>query len=178
MKKLKLQPYVELFWWVLNLNAIPSNEFLMNRRLLDFKGYPRGCNAIENSEHIAVNCTAFHLKISAHKNMLPSLPTSASLEESFRELAASSKSNPFLGNLYCSAKSRNKLKHGGIEDCIIVLAANSVSFATASFWFNLFCVTGIPTDYHSCLLLLGILLPPNGLSSILMHRCRAHIKQE
>ncbi|KAI0524684.1 hypothetical protein KFK09_004066 [Dendrobium nobile] len=64
MKKLKLRPKVELFWWRLCNDSIPSNDFLFRRKLSSLSGCPRGCEEDENGGHIAGNCAKLHVVIS------------------------------------------------------------------------------------------------------------------
>ncbi|PKU60060.1 Putative ribonuclease H protein [Dendrobium catenatum] len=56
LKKLKLNPRIEFFWWRLLNEAIPTNDFLMNRRLLGHNSCPRGCEEREDNNHIMVHC--------------------------------------------------------------------------------------------------------------------------
>ncbi|XP_020704707.2 uncharacterized protein LOC110115721, partial [Dendrobium catenatum] len=55
-KKMKLIPRVALFWWHLWRNAIPSIDFLVYRKLANDNLCPRGCDAVENSENLAIKC--------------------------------------------------------------------------------------------------------------------------
>ncbi|KAI0502609.1 hypothetical protein KFK09_017564 [Dendrobium nobile] len=54
MKKLKLRPKIKLFWWRLYNDGLPSNDFLVRRKLSNFSGCPRGCMEDENEWHITV----------------------------------------------------------------------------------------------------------------------------
>ncbi|XP_028555486.1 uncharacterized protein LOC110110911 [Dendrobium catenatum] len=53
IKKLKLNPRIAFIWWRMLKNAIPSCDFLMHRRLLNNNLCPRGCDMIEDGEHVA-----------------------------------------------------------------------------------------------------------------------------
>ncbi|XP_020704050.1 uncharacterized protein LOC110115218 [Dendrobium catenatum] len=55
MKKLKLRPKIELFRCRLYNDGLPSNDFLVRRKLSNFSGCPRGCMDDENEWHIAEN---------------------------------------------------------------------------------------------------------------------------
>ncbi|KAI0516092.1 hypothetical protein KFK09_008764 [Dendrobium nobile] len=55
LKKLKLKPKIELFWWRLCKNALMSNTFLVNRRLSNFPSCPRGCGVNEDNCHLVGN---------------------------------------------------------------------------------------------------------------------------
>ncbi|KAL0906170.1 hypothetical protein M5K25_024641 [Dendrobium thyrsiflorum] len=138
---MKLRPRVDLFWWRLSINAIPTTEFLVYRRLLDSNECPRGCKEVENSDHIAVGC----LKLIQVFNILRSwgilIPIFSSIQECILWLESNTECAPFIGNVYCSVvflswKSRNKFKHGANEDSLYTIASNAVSFAAASFSLN------------------------------------------
>ncbi|KAL0926249.1 hypothetical protein M5K25_002463 [Dendrobium thyrsiflorum] len=143
IRKLKLRPWVELFWWRLNNNVIPSNDFLMYRRLLDCNACPRGCNSVENAEHIIVSCDKLRPVIQVLKLWGFAMPVFYSLNDCNKIMEKLSTTDPFIGNMYCSAvffswKSRNKIKHGGNEDGYVFVAANEVNFVVALFTFNLY----------------------------------------
>ncbi|PKU87614.1 Putative ribonuclease H protein [Dendrobium catenatum] len=55
LKKLKLSKKVEMFWWRLGNASIPTNLYLKNRKL-DIDSCARGCNTVENYEHIIIQC--------------------------------------------------------------------------------------------------------------------------
>ncbi|XP_020674290.1 uncharacterized protein LOC110093671 [Dendrobium catenatum] len=142
LRDLKLSRRVELFWWRLNHNAIHSNEFLMYRRLINYNGCPRGCGNVENVEHIAVQCSFLHKVIENINKWGYNLPVFSSLDICYKELLFISKSNPFMGNLYCTVvfytwKSRSKLIHDSKEDSVNFIAANAISLASSSNSFNL-----------------------------------------
>ncbi|KAL0915384.1 hypothetical protein M5K25_015796 [Dendrobium thyrsiflorum] len=141
-KKLKLRPRVELFWWRLGLNAIPSNHFLMHRKLSDISSCPRGCISVEDKDHVAVKC----IKISTLLDCLSKwgcyLPMFTNFDDCIDSLLKLAVSNPFVGNLYCSVvflcwKGRNKVFHGGSDDSPLYIAANAFSYAVATFPCNL-----------------------------------------
>ncbi|XP_020686433.1 uncharacterized protein LOC110102437 [Dendrobium catenatum] len=56
IKKAKLNARVEVFWWRLKRNDIPSLQFLCYRRLIQNSNCPRGCDTIEDVEHILCGC--------------------------------------------------------------------------------------------------------------------------
>ncbi|KAI0496077.1 hypothetical protein KFK09_022384 [Dendrobium nobile] len=95
LKKLKLCPRVELFWWRLDNNAIPSNEFVEYRRLLDFNGFMRGCNSIENLKHIAVNYVFLSKELYLLNRWEFKIPIFINTEECYLESDTLSKSIPF-----------------------------------------------------------------------------------
>ncbi|KAI0492223.1 hypothetical protein KFK09_026492 [Dendrobium nobile] len=133
LKKLKLRPRVKILWWRLIHKAIPSNEFLMYRRIINHKGCPRGCCDMEDANHLAVHCFFLKDVISVIKKWGYDIPVLTDLENCFNWLSIYSNYNPFFGNLYCSTvffswKSRNKLVHGVKEDNLYVIAANLLLF--------------------------------------------------
>ncbi|KAL0912066.1 hypothetical protein M5K25_018011 [Dendrobium thyrsiflorum] len=56
IRKLDLSPRVACFWWRLLIEALPTIDFLMRRRLLPFNCCPRGCMAVEDRDHITTSC--------------------------------------------------------------------------------------------------------------------------
>ncbi|KAL0907753.1 hypothetical protein M5K25_022188 [Dendrobium thyrsiflorum] len=120
IKKAKLKPRVEAFWWRLFNNAIPSFHFLFHRRLYHDDGCPRRCNDSEDMDHVTFKCkkTERSFGISCQMGWL-------------------SNESPFLVNLYCNVvfftwKSRNKLIHNGSDDSSLVIAISAINFASFS----------------------------------------------
>ncbi|XP_020677236.1 uncharacterized protein LOC110095870 [Dendrobium catenatum] len=68
MKKLKLKPKIDLFGWRLCIDAIPSNYFLVKRKLNNFSGCPRGCDEDEDNKHLVGKCS----KLRKLKNVVQS----------------------------------------------------------------------------------------------------------
>ncbi|KAI0522355.1 hypothetical protein KFK09_004734 [Dendrobium nobile] len=141
MKKLKLRPNVELFWWRLCNVAIPSNDFLFRRRLSIFSGCPRGCEEDENGCHIAGKCGKLRDVISILNSWGFKLPFFANLHECLEGLKKLVGKDSFIANMYCTTtwlvwKSICKLIHDGIEDSLNSLAARAVSTATVSNFIN------------------------------------------
>ncbi|KAI0529199.1 hypothetical protein KFK09_001746 [Dendrobium nobile] len=56
IEKAKLNPRVYLFWWRLRNKAIPTNQFLCYRRLMGHDNCPRGCNILEDGDHVITTC--------------------------------------------------------------------------------------------------------------------------
>ncbi|KAI0527156.1 hypothetical protein KFK09_002754 [Dendrobium nobile] len=109
----------------------------MHRRLINYNGCPRGCNKVEDAEHIVVNCYFIHEVIKTINKWGFSIPILPDLSCCFKELTDMSNSNIFLANLYCSAifltwKSRNKFVHGNKKDTYNIIAANALSFTSSS----------------------------------------------
>ncbi|XP_020694687.1 uncharacterized protein LOC110108400 [Dendrobium catenatum] len=138
LKKLKLKPRVNIFWWKLIHKAIPTNDFLMYRRIINFNGCPRGCEDIEDANHLTVKCSFMNKIIILLNNWGYDIPDLNNLDNCFNWLSKASTSNPFIANIYCFAvffswKSTNKRVHGLEEDSISSIAGNAVSFASLSF---------------------------------------------
>ncbi|KAL0922906.1 hypothetical protein M5K25_006936 [Dendrobium thyrsiflorum] len=169
IKKLKLRPQIELFWWHLNKNAIPSNWFLHYRRVVEFDGCPRGCEAVENAEHV-VQCVKINQVLKRLATWGIFIPVIIFLEDCNMLLRHLANLNPFAGNLYCSVvffcwKSRNKVIHSGFEDSCSYIASNSISHAVASFRSNLIWENWDANQLCSCFNLLGVPHLLDGLST-------------
>ncbi|XP_020692745.1 uncharacterized protein LOC110106974 [Dendrobium catenatum] len=141
MKKLKLRPKIELFWWRLYNDAIPSNDFLVRRKVSNFSVCPRGCKEDENEWHIAGNCSKLHEEISLLNNWGFNITIYDNLQECFEGLKKLVGNNSRIANMYCTTtwlvwKSRCKLIHDSIEDSINSLVENVVSTATISNFIN------------------------------------------
>ncbi|KAL0915985.1 hypothetical protein M5K25_013459 [Dendrobium thyrsiflorum] len=121
IKKAKLNPRVEVFWWRLFNNAIPTFHFLSNRRLYHEDGCPRRCNEREDLEHVAVKCKKL-LEVLVH---LGKWGFFIPLKKIFF-------SSIYIAMWFFSWKSRNKLIHNGIEDSSLVIAINAISFSSFS----------------------------------------------
>ncbi|KAL0917774.1 hypothetical protein M5K25_012861 [Dendrobium thyrsiflorum] len=142
MKKLRLRPRVEFFWWKLRLNVIPSNSFLQQRKLVDCSDCPRGCGCLEDVDHVSVKCNKIHSILKFLAGWGCTLSSFSDLSDCIKFLITLASSNPFIGNLYCTVvflcwKSRNNLSHGGRDDSSMVLATNVFCMAVASFNCNL-----------------------------------------
>ncbi|KAL0907864.1 hypothetical protein M5K25_022310 [Dendrobium thyrsiflorum] len=142
MKKLRLRPRVEFFWWKLRLNAIPSNTFLQQRKLVDCSDCPRCSGSLEDVDHISVKCIKIHSTLKFLAGWGCNLPSFNDFSKCIKCIITLATSNPFIGNLYCTVvflcwKSRNNLSHGGRDDSSLVLATNAFCMAVASFNCNL-----------------------------------------
>ncbi|KAL0915657.1 hypothetical protein M5K25_016090 [Dendrobium thyrsiflorum] len=142
MKKLRLRPRVEFFWWKLRLNVIPTNAFLQQRKLVECSDCPRCNGNLEDVDHISVKCIKIHsiLKLLVGWGYL--MPTFNDFSECIKCIINLATSNPFIGNLFCTVvflcwKSRNKLSHGGSDDSSMILATNAFCMTVASFNCNL-----------------------------------------
>ncbi|KAL0906360.1 hypothetical protein M5K25_024850 [Dendrobium thyrsiflorum] len=142
MKKLRLRPRVEFFWWKLRLNVIPSNTFLQQRKLVDCSDCPRCSGNLEDVDHISVKCSKIHSTLKFLDGWGCNLPSFNDFLECIKCITSLATSNPFIGNLYCTVVflcwiSRNNLSHGGRDDSSMVLATNAFCMAVASFNCNL-----------------------------------------
>ncbi|KAI0524574.1 hypothetical protein KFK09_003951 [Dendrobium nobile] len=101
LKKIKLNSRVECFWWRLFNNAIPTNAFLMYRRLLGHDSCHRGCEGQENSEHVMVKC----VKIQQITGLLISwgfsVPNFSSSRDCKLNLECLEIENGFIAKVYC-----------------------------------------------------------------------------
>ncbi|KAI0503911.1 hypothetical protein KFK09_014857 [Dendrobium nobile] len=134
-KKLKLNARVDLFWWRVFKNAIPTFKFLQQRRLRDNASCPRGCIAIEDTEHVLCTC----LKLKEVINLLNlwgfGIPVFRSYEESVIWMESIALKRGLLANLYCNAvflswKARNKRIHEGMEESPSFIASNAICYTS------------------------------------------------
>ncbi|KAL0921224.1 hypothetical protein M5K25_008277 [Dendrobium thyrsiflorum] len=121
VRRLKLISRVELLFLRLCENAIPSNEFLVHRRLFDNNLCPKGCLAIENSDHIAADCVKLLQIIEVLNAWGFPLPVFVSFAECKAELE----------------RVGIKVKHGGVEDSPAFIASNVITVVTSSNQYNL-----------------------------------------
>ncbi|KAL0906116.1 hypothetical protein M5K25_024581 [Dendrobium thyrsiflorum] len=141
LKKAKLIPRVETFWWRILNNAIPTNHFLSYRRLHENNHCPRSCDEVEDIDHVVTRCKNLKEAVQHLNNWGFGIPTFVFLEDCCRWLACQ---NYWLAKLFCNTvffswKSRNELVHGGNEGSPLMIAANSVSYAadpTSYYCFN------------------------------------------
>ncbi|KAI0519701.1 hypothetical protein KFK09_007159 [Dendrobium nobile] len=137
VKSIKLRPSIELFWWRLYNNAIPSGEFLLRRKISTNASCPRGCTGIEDKSHIVANCSKLKNCLLMLNNWGFNIPVFEDFNSCLDGLVKASKTNPLLANMYCTAvfiawKIRCKLVHGKSEESVFFMAANTVSLATVS----------------------------------------------
>ncbi|KAL0911907.1 hypothetical protein M5K25_017843 [Dendrobium thyrsiflorum] len=131
--KLKLNPRVELFVWRVCLNAIPTNDYLFRRGLVDSNLCPRGCLEVENIDHCTATCPKLVQVIRLLNTWGFSVPVFISFTNCCRKLKLISVRNSFLAKMYLvlifhSWLSRNIVKHGGGVDSHVVIASKVVSF--------------------------------------------------
>ncbi|PKU61664.1 hypothetical protein MA16_Dca025739 [Dendrobium catenatum] len=137
-KKLKLKPKIDILWWRLSKNSIPTYAFLLYRRLAESGGCPRGCMELEDTEHVIFKCYLVKkfIKLLADWHFI--IPDFDSLAGCYQVLQNLASSNPFLGNLLCSVvfycwNSRNKFVHGGKDDTGYTIATRSIIQTVSSF---------------------------------------------
>ncbi|KAL0927836.1 hypothetical protein M5K25_002051 [Dendrobium thyrsiflorum] len=161
IKKIKLNPRVEVFWWRLHHNAIPTFRFLEQRRLRDGNLCPRRCMVMEDYEHVAASCSKLDQIVQILNEWGFEIPYFGSFHDSRSWLEKSASNNVFLANLYCSAvflcwKSRNKLVYENKEDSSLIIATNSVEIASISLSDELTRASGVLINRFGCLKMLGI----------------------
>ncbi|KAL0922757.1 hypothetical protein M5K25_006772 [Dendrobium thyrsiflorum] len=117
LKKLKISPKENLFWWRLINNAIPTNAWLHYRRLIECSSCPRACEEIEDGNHISVHCRKL-LEITEVLNKWGiHFPNFHNLSHCWNKLERITKTNPGVVRIYISVvyhnwKARNLFKHG------------------------------------------------------------------
>ncbi|XP_020677621.1 uncharacterized protein LOC110096170 [Dendrobium catenatum] len=137
-KKLKLKPKIDMFWWRISKNSIPTFALLSYRRLINHEGCPRGCLDTENTDHIVRRCFFINKVFKLLEEWNFGTPEFDSVEDCYQVLSRLANINPFLGNLICSVifycyKSRNQLIHGGCDDSCYVIAYRAVIQSISSF---------------------------------------------
>ncbi|KAI0492119.1 hypothetical protein KFK09_026384 [Dendrobium nobile] len=110
--KLNLNARVELFLWHVCKDAIPTGEFLYSRRLAESYLCPMGCGEIEDINHVTSTCSKL-------------------MKECLHELKRLAGSNSltiiiYLTLLWFVWNSRNKVKHGNVEDSEVMIAATDM----------------------------------------------------
>ncbi|KAL0912933.1 hypothetical protein M5K25_016355 [Dendrobium thyrsiflorum] len=135
IKKLKLNPRVENFWWRLFHNAIPKFQFLMHRKLRYNNSCPRVCMEIEDFEHVVVGCSKLTQVIQTLNLWGFDIPVFQSFNECIVWLEWNASKHSFLGKIYYTVvfmtwKSRSKGVHGGNEDTTLFIASKTVSVAS------------------------------------------------
>ncbi|KAI0516001.1 hypothetical protein KFK09_008672 [Dendrobium nobile] len=137
LKKIKLNPRIQCFWWRILNEAIPANDFLMKRRLLGHNSCPRGCVEQENTDHVMVHCSKLQQAIGTLRKWGFLCPLFSSINDCKFHLKILSEENKSMANLYCSIvyftwNSRNQLKHGNNEWSVNFIACNAISYASIS----------------------------------------------
>ncbi|XP_028552855.1 uncharacterized protein LOC110106100 [Dendrobium catenatum] len=134
LNKLKLSKKVETFWWRLSNASIPTNLYLKNRKLFDDDTCARGCDMVEDYEHISVNCKHLVDIINQLNSWGIPIPTFNSLDHCLIELKQISGKNLGVVQIYCTVvyfswKNRNEIKHGKSALPYYVVAANALFVA-------------------------------------------------
>ncbi|XP_020684353.2 uncharacterized protein LOC110100971 [Dendrobium catenatum] len=142
-KNIKLNALVELFWWKIFKNAIPTFKYLHRRRLRDNAECPRGCTTIEDQEHVLCTC----LKLKEVINLLNlwgfCIPKFRNYEDCIKWLEMVARKRGLVASLYCNAvflswKSRNKKIHEGMEESSTFIASNAICYTSILNNFNHF----------------------------------------
>ncbi|XP_020688820.1 uncharacterized protein LOC110104172 [Dendrobium catenatum] len=134
LNKLKLSKKVETFWWRLGNASIPTNLYLKNQKLFDEDACARGCDMVEDYEHISVNCKHLVDIINQLNAWGILIPTFNSLDHCLTELKQISGKNLGVVQIYCtivyfSWKNRNEIKHGKSALPYYAVAANALFVA-------------------------------------------------
>ncbi|KAL0904499.1 hypothetical protein M5K25_026621 [Dendrobium thyrsiflorum] len=125
-------PKVEMFWWRLCKNGIPTNSFLNYRGLIKSNLCPCGCNELENQDHVAVFCSQLSKIINRLRDWGFLVPTFQSFFDFLTELKRLSIDNLNIVKLYCKAvyyswKWRNQIKLGVETSSVNFLASSVIS---------------------------------------------------
>ncbi|PKU69671.1 Rhodanese-like domain-containing protein 14, chloroplastic [Dendrobium catenatum] len=136
VQNLKMNKKVEIFWWRLGKSAIPTNMFLMNRKISDNALCARGCQVNETYEHIMVHCKYLIEIIMKLREWGIFIPVFRSLDCCLRELKKISTQNSGIVRVYCSIvyyswKNRNDIKHGKSALPCSTVAANALFLAVS-----------------------------------------------
>ncbi|XP_020699411.1 uncharacterized protein LOC110111752 [Dendrobium catenatum] len=142
MNKLKLKPKIELFWWRICKNALPFNTFLVNRRLSNFPGCPRGCGVDEDNCHLVGNYFKIQNVVSLVNSLGFSIPIFNGFLDCLECLQRLVGKNSLSANILCTAvylvwKSRCKVVHGDKDDSDNTISTNAISFAVRSNFLNI-----------------------------------------
>ncbi|XP_020671991.1 uncharacterized protein LOC110091999 [Dendrobium catenatum] len=159
LKNIMFNSKVELFWWRLSKFSIPNNHFLKYRKIASDDSCARGCQEVENYEHIVVHCKYLNEAFSAIHGWGFALPKFHSLDDCLEEMRRSSAKNKSMVRLYCTGvflfwKNRNLVKHGRAAMTSSLVAANVISLST--FKNNLYLDSWV-LIYHGSLQQLGTL---------------------
>ncbi|XP_020691196.1 uncharacterized protein LOC110105868 [Dendrobium catenatum] len=128
IRKFKLHPRENMFWWRLLRDAIPTNVWLLRRNLEDCSRCPWGCNEDENRDHCTVSCRFLKSILMQLDRWGYTMPAATSFDDMLRILEELAGCNPGLGKIYCSAvyhawRARNDKKHGRSWGSPAVVAA-------------------------------------------------------
>ncbi|KAL0927709.1 hypothetical protein M5K25_001909 [Dendrobium thyrsiflorum] len=126
IKKARLMPGVEVFWWRLYNNVITTFHFLYCRRLQNVFACPRGCSVVEDLDHVTTSCVKLKEVIHIINSWGFRIPSFESFEGCCRWVSQLSVGNIFLIKLVCNSvyltwKARNKFIHqGNIESSMMI----------------------------------------------------------
>ncbi|XP_028551608.1 uncharacterized protein LOC114579873 [Dendrobium catenatum] len=137
LQKLKLKKKVEVFWWRLGKETIPTNQFLKNRKITDDDWCPRGCKVSETYEHIMVQCKYMTDVIAKMGEWGISIPVFSSLDSCLQGLKHIVQKNLGIVQIYCnivyhSWKNRNVVKQGKSALPSSVVASNAMFSAISN----------------------------------------------
>ncbi|KAI0496460.1 hypothetical protein KFK09_022777 [Dendrobium nobile] len=130
LKKLKLNQRAYLFWWRVLNYALPTNDWLCHRRLASNSVCPRGCQDIEDIEHVTTQCSKLTEIIQKLKLWGFSVPSFQNLNDCINELkhkADNGLAKISAMTVYFSWRSRNLVNHGISELPIAYTAVEIIS---------------------------------------------------
>ncbi|KAI0524679.1 hypothetical protein KFK09_004061 [Dendrobium nobile] len=129
LKKLKMTPRVEVFWWRLSGGVIPTNEFLKLKKIRNDDQCARDCKEIEDLAHVSAKCKHLQDILRKIQEWGIFVPIFVSLEDCLVELKHLSKVAPNIVILYCNVvfwnwKNKNEVAHGKSAKTVSATAAN------------------------------------------------------
>ncbi|XP_028554221.1 uncharacterized protein LOC114580528 [Dendrobium catenatum] len=132
LRKFKLHPREQLFWWRILRGAVPTNEWLCRRELTVNGDCPWDCNQLETLEHLTVKCSMLAEVLRVLGGWGIGIPFFDSWEDMLGGLAHAAENNPSGGRLYCYIvyqiwRARNDKIHARPYGTPTVLAANALA---------------------------------------------------
>ncbi|XP_028554355.1 uncharacterized protein LOC114580564 [Dendrobium catenatum] len=101
LRRLKLHPREQFFWWRLFQDALPTMEWLFRRGLSDSRNCPWGCPQLETLEHVAAHCDNLAASLSVLAKWGFHMPPVNSWIKLLRMLELAARDNASHGRLYC-----------------------------------------------------------------------------
>ncbi|XP_028549415.1 uncharacterized protein LOC114579344 [Dendrobium catenatum] len=135
IKKIKLIPRIENFWWRIYHGAVPTFEFLLKRRLTYTDIYPRGCIETENINHLIAACPKLRNIIHIINEWGFNIPAFQSLQDRCSWMEGNVGIKLLVAKIYCNIvylnwKSRGKYVYDGKEDSNSFIAAQAIALAS------------------------------------------------
>ncbi|KAL0923155.1 hypothetical protein M5K25_007201 [Dendrobium thyrsiflorum] len=128
--KAKLIPRVDVFWWRVLHNAIPTNQFLSYRKLQTNGFCPRCPGEVEDVQHVVIGCKMIKEAVNRLNAWGFGIPVFNSMKECGGWMACQ---NQWMIRLFCnmvffSWKSRNIKVHDCFDWSGLMVAVHSVGY--------------------------------------------------